>query len=103
MNKIQYLNENGDFLCENPAGRVYFPLVNEAGMMSSVTPTLGGDCKAGQDAFLLAPASDETLHESRATRNFWCKIRGGTAWSATGVSGWQQSLNFTERHERVTV
>ena len=62
-------------------------------MMSSVTPLLSGDCKTGQNTFLLAPASAETLHESRASRNFWVRI-GGAPWSATGVSAPQQAGRF---------
>ena len=35
---------------------LYFPLVNEAGMMSVVTPTLHGDSKTGQNTFLTRPS-----------------------------------------------
>ena len=31
--------------------RLYFPLVNEAGMMSAITPLLHGDVKTGQNTF----------------------------------------------------
>ena len=68
MQQLEFLNEQGDFIlydAQNYTG-IYFPLVNESGMMSSVTPLLSGDCKTGQNTFLLAPASAETLHESRA-------------------------------------
>ena len=67
--------------------------------MSSVTPLLGGDCKTGQNTFLLAPASAETLHESRASRNFWVGIDGGAPWSAVGQSAPQQARRFTPEAE----
>lgn len=55
MSTVTWINSWGDFT-----------LANEAGMMSSVTPMLAGDCKTGQNTYLLPPASAETLHESRA-------------------------------------
>lgn len=111
MSDINYINAKGEFLLKDADmnSGLYFPLVNDAGMMSSVTPELGGDCKIGQNNFLLAPASNETLHESRLTRNFWCKFVGNDnnrkqkAWSATGISAWQQALKFTAEKETVNV
>ena len=32
--------------------RLYFPLCNEAGLLSAITPTLNGDIKTGQNQFL---------------------------------------------------
>ena len=96
MKRLLYLNENGDFVlhdAQNTAG-LYLPLVNEGGMISSVTPALGGDCKTDQNHFLLAPASAETLHESRATRNFWVTPAGGQPWSVTGQSAPQQTARY---------
>ena len=101
---LSFLNEWGDFTL-NHAQRwpgVYFPLANEGGMMSSVTPLLSGDCKTGQNTFLLAPASAETLHESRAGRNFWVRI-DGEPWSATGQSAPQQGARFTDREEEAVL
>lgn len=40
-------------------------------MISSVTPALAGDCKTGQNTFLLEPTSEQTLTQNRAQRNFW--------------------------------
>ena len=88
MEQITYLNEFGGFILRNAqryAG-TYFPLVNEGGMISSVTLCLGGDCKTGQNAYLLAPASSEALHESRASRNFWVMQSGKAPWWVTGQS-----------------
>jgi cellobiose phosphorylase len=61
---------------------VYFPLVNPAGMMSSITPHLNGDAKLNQDTFLLLPVSVEDLHNTRSGRNFWVRING-EPWSVT--------------------
>lgn len=87
----QFIDENGTFRLVNP-GRtsyLYFPLVNEAGMMAVVTPDLHGDAKSGQHSFLLPPVSVEDLHLSRASRNFWVNLEGHGAWSATGNSAVQ--------------
>lgn len=71
MPKLKFLNANGDFVLTDAdqAAETYFPLANEGGIISSITPRLAGDCKTGQDTFLLAACSEQTLHESRATRN----------------------------------
>ncbi len=115
MKTLKYINENGDFMVTNAdmVSNLYFPLVNEAGMMSSITPNLSGDCKSSQNTFLLAPASNETLHESNAMRNFWCRIHKnsmtdavwseGTPWSATGNSAYQKSIKLTTKRESVTM
>ena len=101
---LSFLNELGDFRLQNAqrCPEIYLPLANEGGMMSSVTPLLCGDCKTGQDTFLLAPASAETLHESRASRNFWVGING-TPWSATGHSASQQGACFTPDEEEAVL
>ena len=64
---------------------LYFPLANEA-LMSSISPDLHGDIKAGQNAFLLTPVSRIDLADSRSSRNFWIYIDKNKVWSATGVS-----------------
>lgn len=89
-------NARGEFRLRHAenAPEVYFPLVNEGGMMSSITPMLSGDCKTGQNTYLLAPASSETLHESRASRNFWVCVRGRQPWSVCGQSALQQADRF---------
>lgn len=102
MEQLQFIGGQGDFLLTHAqdAQNVYFPLVNEGGMISSVTPMLAGDCKTGQNTFLLAPASAETLHESRASRNFWVRMEGYSPWSAIGQSAPQQAQRFTSREEQ---
>ncbi len=88
-----FMNTVGDFRLEAPdrTSYLYFPLVNEAGMVSVVTPTLHGDAKTGQNTFLLVPVSVEDLHLSRAARNFWIRTAEGQIWSATGNSAAQRS------------
>lgn len=91
----------GDFSLKDPelTSYLYFPLVNKNGMMSNVTPLLGGDCKTDQDTFALPPVNAEDLHNSRATRNFWLYIEGYDKWSATGVSCYQISKTFSDQKE----
>lgn len=93
----RFIDRSGAFELPAPhrSSYLYFPLVNEAGMMSAVTPLLHGDIKAGQHAFLTPPVSVEDLHNTRVARNFWVHIPGIGVWSATGNSAAQIALNFT--------
>ncbi|EKQ57683.1 MULTISPECIES: cellobiose phosphorylase [unclassified Clostridium] len=101
MANYEFLNSKGTFRLKNPENNsyMYFPLANEAGVMSSITPTLNGDCKMGQNTFLLAPVSSEDLHNNKSSRNFWVYIDGAGAWSASGISAAQQSEIFSEDKE----
>ncbi len=78
---------------------LYFPLANEAGMKSAITPLLGGDAKYDQNSFLFQPVSAEELHNLKATRNFWCVLEDGSAWSAAGASAETESLQDTDLEE----
>lgn len=101
-----FKNENGTFVMKNPhkTSYLYFPLANEAGMMSSITPILHGDIKTSQNTFLMAPVSPEDLHNSKAGRNFWTFIDGYGAWSAAGNSPMQEACKFEEdSEEKVTL
>ncbi len=97
-----FIDDQGTFTLENPQHNsyLYFPLVNQAGMISSITPTLNGDSNLDQDSFLLLPVSVEDLHNTRSGRNFWVLING-EPWSVTGNSAAQisqeASLNETTR------
>ncbi len=102
----EFIDSCGAFkLCDpQKSSYLYFPLVNEAGMMSAVTPLLNGDVKAGQHSFLTLPTSVEDLHNSRSARNFWIHVEGFGAWSATGNSAAQVSKNFSgEEEDEVTL
>lgn len=86
---INFINDQGDFELDHPEQfkRLSFPLLNESGMISSITPDLKGDIKTGQHSFLTVPVSVEDLALTKASRNFWVLLNGRTAWSAAGVSG----------------
>ncbi|CDZ23952.1 cellobiose phosphorylase-like protein [[Clostridium] cellulosi] len=94
MSKVdawQFTGNDATFSLKNPDlnSYLYFPLANEAGMMSCITPTLSGDIKTGQNSFLMTPVSAEDLHLSRSSRNFWIYKEGMGAYSAAGVSAKQ--------------
>lgn len=105
MKQLTFTSSRGDFLLREAQRYpgIYFPLVNEGPMISSVTPLLSGDCKSDQNTFLLAPASSETLHESRASRNFWVCMEGCAPWSVTGQSAPQQAAKFTPEEEETVL
>ncbi len=86
-----FIDADGAFRMEAPdrTSYLYFPLANEGGMMSVVTPTLHGDVKTGQNAFLMLPLSVEDLHNTRSARNFWLCGPAFGPWSATGNSAQQ--------------
>lgn len=95
----RFLDENAGFEWENPhtINELYFPLCNEAGMMSSVTPRLNGDAKVGQNAFLMLPVTMEDLHNNRSGRNFWIWDPVLGAYSLTGNSAKQLSEQFSDK------
>ncbi len=101
MKKLSFLDDQGTFRLEDPeeVSYLYFPLASETGLKSAVTPSLGGDCKLDQEAFLLEPVSSGDLHTSRSTRNFWCVTERG-CWSATGVSARQEAARFTPQQDK---
>ncbi|HSF83912.1 MAG TPA: cellobiose phosphorylase [Anaerolineales bacterium] len=87
-----FSDETGTFTLSNPHQKnyIYFPLVNEAGMMSSLSPMLHGDIKTGHNSFLTIPVSVEDLHNSRSGRNFWFYLDGFGPWSVGGASARQR-------------
>ena len=89
MDQLCYLNQQGDFVLHHAERTpwVYLPLVNEGGMMSSITPLLSGDSKTSQNTFLLPPAGESTLRDP--VRNFWVMVKGKKPWSAAGQSAAQ--------------
>lgn len=94
-----FIDDNGTFRWKDPLyiNELYFPLCNEEGIMSSITPMLHGDSKTGQHNFLLLPVSVEDLHNTKSARNFWFYIHGKGAWSASGNSCVQNAKRFTGR------
>ncbi len=105
MKKYQYLDKFGTFHLEHPekTSYLYFPIANESGIMSSLTPTLGGDSKTSQNTFLMEPVSSENLHNNKSTRNFWLSLEGKGAWSVTGVSAKQQANLFSDQKEETSL
>ena len=101
MEKIRFLDEKGTFSIENPENYsyLYFPIANEKGLRSVVTPNLGGDSKLDQNTFLLEPVSSENLHNNRSTRNFWCRISNDEKWSVVGASAEAESKRFSCQQE----
>ena len=103
MGNLNYLDKKGTFTLDDPdlTSYMYFPLANEAGMMSSITPDLNGDIKLDQNTFLLEPVSSENLHNNKSSRNFWVYVEGKGAWSVTGRSSKQQAKLFEADKEKV--
>ncbi len=99
--KYQYTSKHGEFKIKNPemTSYLYFPIANEAGVMSSITPDLAGDSKMGQNTFLMPPSSCENLHNDKASRNVWCKVNQKEVISLTGKSAKQQSNLFSENKD----
>ncbi|WP_018753317.1 GH36-type glycosyl hydrolase domain-containing protein [Paenibacillus sanguinis] len=94
----RFEGKDGAFILEQPelTSYLYFPLVNEAGMMSAVAPNLHGEITTGHNTFLMEPISAEDLHNSKAARNFWVYSEGFGPWSVGGNSAKQQADVFSE-------
>ena len=89
----KFIDNCGTFELKNAGANsyLYFPICNEAGIMGSLTPSLGGDLMLDQNHFILQPASVEDLHNYKSKRNFWLRFEDGTLRSATGSSVWQKA------------
>ena len=89
---------DGSFTLVDPdkTSYLYFPLANEKGMMSAITPSLNGDIKTDQNRFLMQPVSVEDLHNNRSNRNFWINIKESGVWSVTGNSAKQISDKYSK-------
>lgn len=100
--KWEFLGSQGQFKLEQPekSSYLYFPLVNEAGMMSAITPNLHGEMTSGHNSFLMEPVSVLDLHNSKASRNFWVYLEGSGAWSVSGNSAKQNAALFSGSEEK---
>lgn len=98
----KFQGDQGEFKLLHPENYsyLYFPLVNEAGMMSAITPNLHGEITTSHNTFLMEPVSVESLHNSKASRNFWVHIEGYGAWSASGNSARQNAQQFSNVKEQ---
>ncbi|GGH14130.1 GH36-type glycosyl hydrolase domain-containing protein [Paenibacillus segetis] len=97
----KFQGKQGEFKLTHPENHsyLYFPLVNEAGMMSAITPNLHGEITSSHNTFLMEPVSVDNLHNSKASRNFWVHIEGYGAWSASGNSARQNAQQFSDAKE----
>ena len=97
----QFIDDQASFRVISPesTSRLYFPLANEAGILSSITPDLYGDIKTNHNSFLMPPVTIEDLHNSKSSRNFWVNVEGKGAWSLTGVSAIQNSNKFLHKNK----
>src|SRR3989338_5707742 len=96
----QFIDDHASFRVPSPesTGRLYFPLGNEAGILSSITPDLHGDIKTNHNSFLTMPVTIEDLHDSKSSRNFWVHIEGYGVWSVVGVSAVQNAHKFLHKN-----
>jgi len=102
----QFIDDQGTFCLNDPqrVSYLYFPLVNEGGIMSSITADGHGDMKTGQNTFFNLPVSVEDLHSTRQTRNFWCHFSDDRVWSVLGVSAEQTARRWsTDNNEQVSL
>lgn len=101
----QFIDDNASFRVSSPdaVSRLYFPLANEAGILSSITPDLHGDIKTGHNCFLTLPVSIEDLHNTKSSRNFWVHVEGRGVWSLAGVSAGQNALKFSSKRDKVSL
>jgi cellobiose phosphorylase len=102
----QFIDDQASFRVQHPEAlsRLYFPLANRGGILSSITPDLHGDIKTNHNSFLTLPVTVEDLHDSKSSRNFWVHVEGKGAWSLTGMSAVQHAAKFLNKpKEKVTL
>src|SRR4051812_48128785 len=94
----EFTDGSGSFRVADPSQvtGLYFPLVNEAGLLSAITPDLQGDIKLDQHSFLTLPVSFEDLHLNRSSRNFWISLSKSQHWAVNGRSAWQRALKASD-------
>ncbi|MBS3750919.1 MAG: cellobiose phosphorylase, partial [Anaerolineales bacterium] len=104
-NSWKFIDESGSFSLQDPdlSSHLYFPLANEARMLSVVTPTLNGDIKTDHNSYLSQPLSVFDLHNTRSGRNFWVYGEKIGPWSATGNSAPQLTARFHKGREKVSL
>lgn len=89
---MKFLDSKGTFQVNDPQAysHTYFPLCNNYGMKSAITPWLGGDMKTDQHHFYLSPVTQEELHLSGEGRNLWVQVQGEEPYSLAGNSALQR-------------
>ncbi len=66
-------------------GRLYFPIANEAGMLSWVSPALQGGPASSHNEYLGLPLTAEDLPNSLVHRGFWIAEPGRSAFSISSL------------------
>lgn len=89
----RFVGDAGEFRCDDASrlGALYFPLANELGLLSAITPDLNGDIKMDQHTFFNLPVAFEDLTLGRSARNFWLTFPRTRPWSVAGRSVWQRA------------
>lgn len=80
----RFIDNSSTFIAKNPQdiSFLYFPLANEAEMMSSISPELKGDIKTDNNSFLMLPTSRADLPDTNSSRNFWIYLnKSKKVWS----------------------
>lgn len=101
MSGYKFLDKKGTFQLENPelTSYLYFPIANENGVMSSVTPYLCGDSKMGQNTFLFVESfwvNKNTKYPDEAAKfAIYMNEKMGKASyeTGTGFCGWDIELD----------
>lgn len=93
-NDGSFVSPDADYI-----SRLYFPLMNQAGMKSSVTPELKGDICRSFGNYLTVATVTEELHRNMTGRNFWLKIDGQKPWSVAGTGVFQKSAKWLNNSE----
>ncbi|MDD5491715.1 MAG: cellobiose phosphorylase [bacterium] len=100
----QFIDDQGTFIMPNPQAlsRLYFPLCNEQGLISAITPDLHGDIKKGQNSFLLQPVTEFDLHDLKSKRDFWINIEGAGAFSLSTLGREDTQLTAGLLYQKIT-
>ncbi len=98
-------DKQGSFSAVNAdrCSRLYFPLMNNAGMRCSVTPELKGDISGGFNRYLMPPVVTEDLHRSLNARYVWIRPEGGSPWTINGLAPAQLNSKWSDNHETSTI
>lgn len=79
--------------------RLYFPLMNSAGLKSWVNPQLKGDVCASFSHYLTPPLVTEEIDKTLSSRNIWVVKKNAKPWSATGMSAWQRAEKYDNKEQ----
>ena len=98
QNTYQFISDKGVFLCRGRQITVICISRSQGSVVSksAVTPTLGGDCKAGSEYVSAGAGERGESSNNRNARNFWCHIGTHGSWSATGNSAEEIAKKFTD-------